>query len=78
MNLEKAQRKTAKIKMGLMGCSGSGKTYSALLLAFGLCNDWNKVAVIDTENHSADLYDAYYGQSLPPFQGKVYHLLRIC
>jgi hypothetical protein len=29
---------------------------SALLTAFGLCNDWSKIAVIDTENHSAELY----------------------
>ena len=40
----------------LTRASGSGKTYSALLLAFGLCNDWSKIAVIDTENHSAELY----------------------
>ena len=56
MKLQKAQRKRAKIKLALEGPSGSGKTYSALLLAFGLCNDWERVVVIDTENHSADLY----------------------
>ena len=42
--------------MAMQGPSGSGKTMSALLVAFGLCNDWNKIAVIDTENHSAELY----------------------
>lgn len=42
--------------MALQGASGSGKTMSALLLAYGLCNDWNKILVIDTENGSADLY----------------------
>lgn len=56
MKLQTAQRKRAKIKMGLQGPSGSGKTMSALLTAFGLCGDWNKIAIIDTENHSADLY----------------------
>ena len=57
MNLQKALRKRAKIKMGLQGPSGSGKTYSALLVAYGLSNnDWNKLAVIDSENHSAELY----------------------
>lgn len=56
MNLQKASRKKAKIKLCLQGPSGSGKTYSALLLAYGLCNDWNKIAVVDTENHSAELY----------------------
>lgn len=29
---------------------------SALLIAFGLCGDWSRIAVIDTENNSADLY----------------------
>ncbi len=57
MKLRKACRINAKIKMGLQGPSGSGKTYSALLVANGLCSDWTKIAVIDTENHSADLYD---------------------
>jgi hypothetical protein len=56
MQLQQASRKNAKIKMALQGASGSGKTYSALLLAFGLCNDWSKIAVIDTENHSSELY----------------------
>ena len=56
MQLQTAERKRAKIKLGLQGPSGSGKTYSALLLAHGLCNDWNKIAVIDSENKSANLY----------------------
>lgn len=56
MELRHATRKQAKIKLALQGPSGSGKTYSALLMAYGLTNDWNKIAVIDTENHSADLY----------------------
>ena len=56
MELKKATRKQAKLRMGLSAVSGGGKTYSALLLAFGLTNDWNKVAVIDTENGSASLY----------------------
>ena len=56
MYLETAQRKRAKIKLGLQGPSGSGKSMGALLTAFGLCGDWSKIAIIDTENHSADLY----------------------
>jgi hypothetical protein len=56
MKLQQAERKQAKIKLGLQSPSGAGKTYSALLLAYGLINDWSKIAVIDTENHSADLY----------------------
>ena len=56
MQLQQASRKKAKIKMALQGPSGSGKTYSALLLAYGLCENWNKIAIIDTENQSANLY----------------------
>jgi hypothetical protein len=55
MEIRKAQRKQAKIKLALQGPSGSGKTYSALLLAAGM-TEYSKIAVIDTENHSADLY----------------------
>lgn len=57
MELRKSERSRAKIKMALQGPSGSGKTMSAILLAQGLTNgDLSKVAVIDTENGSADLY----------------------
>lgn len=56
MKLRTSSKKKAKIKMGLEGCSGSGKTYSALLLAYGIAKDWSKIAVIDSENGSADLY----------------------
>src|SRR4051812_17444901 len=56
LQLQQASRKHAKIKMALQGPSGSDKTYGALLTAFGLCNDWSKIAVIDTENHSSELY----------------------
>lgn len=56
MELRQAKRSAAKIKCALQGPSGSGKTYSSLLLASGLQPDWSKIAIIDTENHSADLY----------------------
>lgn len=56
MKLQKASRKQVKLRLGLSGASGFGKTYSALLLAFGMTNDWSKIAVIDTENESASLY----------------------
>ncbi|RFM27929.1 AAA family ATPase [Deminuibacter soli] len=56
MQLQIANRQNTKIKLALQGPSGSGKTYSSLLLAYGLRNNWSKIAVIDTENHSAELY----------------------
>ncbi|OLY92474.1 AAA domain-containing protein [Cnuella takakiae] len=56
MQLRKATRKKAKIRLGLSAVSGGGKTYSALLIAYGICGDWSKVAIVDSENNSADLY----------------------
>ena len=49
-------RRAAKMRMALAGASGSGKTYSSLLIAYGMTGDWSKIAVIDSENCSADLY----------------------
>lgn len=76
MQLQQASRKKAKIKLGIQSPSGGGKTYTALLIAYGLCGSWEKVAVIDTENNSADLY-AHLGSfktlSLePPFTPERY------
>jgi hypothetical protein len=48
-----AQRSATKLRLALDGITGAGKTFSALLIAFGL---GQKVCVIDTENNSADLY----------------------
>jgi len=62
--LRKATRTKAKLKIGISGPSGSGKTYSALLLGKGLASAWNKIAIIDTENGSADLYDHLGGYNV--------------
>jgi hypothetical protein len=57
MELRKSERSKAKIKMALQGPSGSGKSYSAILLAQGLTNgSLSKVAVVDTEAGSSNLY----------------------
>lgn len=56
MELKKASRKQSKLRIGFSWPSGSGKTYSALQVAFGITWNWDKIAVIDTENWSADLY----------------------
>ena len=56
MILQKASRKKSKLRLNISGPAGSGKTYSALLMAKGLIGDWDKIAVIDTENGSAGLY----------------------
>lgn len=56
MQLKKATRKQVKLRLNISAPSGAGKTYSALRMAKGLVSDWDKVAVIDTENGSASLY----------------------
>ena len=66
IQLQKAKRIQAKLKVAIGGASGSGKTLSALLLAFGLVQAehpqwtaeqvWDHIAVLDTENNSASLY----------------------
>ncbi len=77
MQLRQSERKKAKIKMALQAPAGAGKTYSSLLLAHGLTNgDFSKIAIIDTENGSADLY-AHLGQYnvltlTPPFTPENY------
>lgn len=58
MQIRKAERKKAKLRLGIAAPSGAGKTYSALLLAFGL---GGKVGLIDTEHGSGDLY-AHLGE----------------
>ena len=56
MQLKQSKRQNVKLRLGISGASGFGKTHSALLLAYGMTQDWSKVAVIDTENSSASLY----------------------
>jgi hypothetical protein len=57
LQLKKATRKKVKLRLNLSAPSGAGKTYGALLLAKGLVGSWDKIAVIDTENGSASLYE---------------------
>lgn len=66
--LRVSSKRQAKIKMALQGCAGSGKTYSALLLAYGITKDWSKIAVIDSENGSADLYAGLGGYNVLPIK----------
>ncbi len=56
MKLQKAQRHQVKLRIGLSGPVDLVKPISALLMAYGMTNDWKKIALIDTENNSASLY----------------------
>lgn len=84
MELRKSERKKAKMKLALQGSSGSGKTYSSLMIAKGLTkNNLEKVAIIDTENGSSDLY-AHLGNynvlsMQPPYSPERYiEALQVC
>lgn len=59
--IRKAERKKSKLRLGISAPSGAGKTYSSLLIAYGITGDWSKVGLIDTENGSGDLY-AHLGE----------------
>lgn len=50
---QKATKKRSKLRLGLIGPPGTGKTYTALAIASGL---GKKIAVIDSEHGSASLY----------------------
>ncbi len=69
----KAERKKGKLRLAIAGPAGSGKTYSALLIALGL---GGRIAMIDTERGSGELYDhlgEYDACTIhPPFEPKKY------
>ncbi|QJB22016.1 putative replicative DNA helicase [Xanthomonas phage FoX5] len=57
LNIREAKREGARLVIGLAGISGSGKTYTALQIAYGLANyDSRKVGLLDTENRRGSLY----------------------
>jgi len=68
MKLQKAQRKQAKMRIGFSSPSGGGKTYSALLLAYWITWDWSKIALIDTENGSGELYSDLWEYNVLPLK----------
>lgn len=63
--VRKAERQGARLLIQLSGVSGSGKTYTALQMAYGLANKAaSKVVLIDTENRRGSLYaDTLPGQA---------------
>lgn len=66
MQIRRAERKKAKLRLGISAPSGAGKTYSSLLVAYGITGDWEKVGLIDTENGSGDLYAHLGNYSIIP------------
>lgn len=93
LQLKKAQRSKAYLKLGMSAPSGGGKTLGSLLIAYGLMKEkypketeafrWSKIAIIDTENGSGELYvgkeigDVKIGEYnaitlVPPFEADKY------
>lgn len=57
LKIRKAKRAGARLVVGIAGVSGSGKTFTALQLAWGLAGgDASKVGLLDTENRRGSLY----------------------
>lgn len=81
--IRQAERRQARGRIALAGTSGSGKTLSSLLIAYGLVEDWTKIALIDTEQGSGELYEGreiagltigryQYGRITAPFSPEKY------
>src|SRR5438874_5864640 len=57
INIRKAERAGARLVIALAGMSGSGKTRTALEIAFGMTGgDAGKIGFLDTENRRGSLY----------------------
>lgn len=56
MSFTPVTRQKSKLRLAIAGPSGSGKTLSSLLLAYGITDDWGKIALIDTEHGRAKFY----------------------
>ncbi|MNQ42918.1 hypothetical protein D3C85_566300 [compost metagenome] len=57
LNIRPAVREGARLVIGIAGVSGSGKTFTALQMAWGMAKgDASKVGLLDTENKRGSLY----------------------
>ncbi len=78
LNIRPATRGQSKAIIGIAGTSGSGKTYTALLIARGMVSKASEIGFLDTENKRGSLYaDILDGQFMigdlyPPFSPKRY------
>lgn len=73
LDIRPVQSGQSKSVIGIAGISGSGKTYTALLIARGMVNSPSEIGFLDTENKRGSLYaDILDGQFMigdlyPPF-----------
>ncbi len=68
---QKAERTKLKLKIGITGPAGSGKSYSALRLASGLSGPNGKIALVNTEKNRGEIYSTEFDYDMinlsPPF-----------
>ena len=76
IEIRKAERAKSKLRLGLAGPSGAGKTMSALKMAKGVAGPNGRVLMIDTERGSGDLYADLFQYDIitltPPYAPKYY------
>ena len=76
LTFNRAERKRLKVKIGLTGPSGSGKSYTALRLAAGLAGKDGRVAMINTERNRGELYSTEFAYDIlelaPPYSPERY------
>jgi len=78
LNIRPVQSGQSKAVIGIAGISGSGKTYTALLMARGMVNKASEIGFLDTENKRGSLYadilDGKFmiGDLYPPFSPSRY------
>lgn len=78
LNIRPVQSGQSKAVIGIAGISGSGKTYTALLIARGMVNKASEIGFLDTENKRGSLYadilDGKFmiGDLYPPFSPSRY------
>lgn len=69
---KQAKKESVGLLIGLIGSSGSGKTYSAMRIAAGIVGEGNRFAVIDTEArralHYADMFNFDHCELGAPFR----------
>jgi hypothetical protein len=75
VEIRKAERTKAKLRLGLAGPSGAGKTMSSLKLAKGI-TPTGRIVMIDTERGSGDLYADLFEYDIislqPPYKPERY------
>jgi len=78
LNIAPAKRGGSKAIIGIAGISGSGKTYTALLMARGMVDNASEIGFLDTENKRGSLYadildkPFMIGDLYPPFSPERY------